>query len=182
MSELFRRKFYPALTVLFVAAGLAAAPAVAPAEGSDDGLLSCPLGHYGQTYTPPLRTFDQQVHVSSRGSFGPCVSLTRPDLHNAEFEVEGDGTLNCLIGGSTAGTIKFRWNNDQVTRVEYPELSLTVRPGGQTVVLVTGDVVSGPFAGGTMILQSTLLTAGILQCLTTGVVSGAGPATVAFLD
>jgi hypothetical protein len=182
MLQQFGRRALAMMATVVAVFGLAMAPVPVEADETHDGILSCPLGHYQQDYHPPLRPFTQVVALEGTGSFGPCVSLSRPDLANAEFDLDAVGDLNCLTGGNSAGTMRFFWNNGEVTKVDYPLLSLTIRPTGQTIAIVTGEVVSGPFKGGTMVFESNLLTAGVLQCLTTGVDSAAGPATVAFVD
>jgi hypothetical protein len=184
MVKSLHRRCTALLIAALVVVGLALVPTPAQADGDDDhdGLLDCPLGHYQQDYHPPLQPFTQEVTLEGTGSFGPCVSLSRPDLNNAEFDLDAVGDLNCLTGGNSDGIMRFFWNNGEVTRVEYPLLSLTIRPTGQTVAIVTGNIVSGPFKGGTMVFESNLITAGLTQCLTTGVDSAAGPATVAFVD
>lgn len=174
-----------AAMLIAVLVGLAIALVPSPAQADEhDGLLSCPLGHYQQDYHPALLAQTRQVELDGTGSFGPCISLTRPELDNAEFELNATGQLNCITGGNSEGNMRFQWNNGAITKVDYPLLALTIRPGGQTVAIVTGEVVSGPFDGGTMVFESNLLTDEAADCLLGlgGIDSAAGPATVSFVD
>jgi hypothetical protein len=149
-------------------------------DDDNDGTLTC-VGTNRNDYHPALQPYDQQVTVSGTGTF-VCTSLTRPDLNNGTRYLNSSGQLNCLTGGSSSGTMTFVWNNGQSTKVTFPELSLTIRPGGQTVAILTGNVVSGPFAGGTMVYTSQLVVDDPLACLSGGVDTVAGPATINFVD
>jgi hypothetical protein len=161
---------------------LSASPAAASnLAASNDGLLTCPLGTQTTTYDPPLGPTTQHVDVHVTGSVSGCLPNSQ-NITGGQFEADAEGDLNCLIGGNSEGLFTFEWNTGQTSKVTYPEISITLRPLGQTIVVQTGQVISGPYAGGTMILQTTLLNLDLLSCLQGNVDAVGGPTEVIFTD
>lgn len=143
--------------------------------------MSCPLGNQTNTFNPPLGIVTQQVSLDAVGSNTQCTPNPY-DIQGGTWHATGTGRLNCLTGGSTSGTITWTWNTGDVTVATYPTFGITLRPLGQTIVVVLGDVISGPFEGGTMVFTSTLLELDLLACLNGSVESVGGPMAVTFED
>lgn len=172
----------PATALLVLVSVLVFSPArPALADGSADGLMVCPVANYTQNYDPPLGPVRQDVEVSAAGSVTTCEPNSL-GIVGGTLKVIGSGELDCVLGGTTEGTIVFKWNTGAVTVVEYPTVSVSLRPVGQTVNIVLGEVVDGPFEGGTMVLTSTLITVDALACLSGQLDAVGGPATVSFAD
>ena len=72
-----------------------------------------------------------------------------------------------------AGTRVFQWSNGQSSTFSYNRTANNV--GGQTTVTFTGTIVSGQFAGATVIQQVVLVTPNSVQCLAPPGLTALGP-------
>ncbi|MEU6105933.1 hypothetical protein, partial [Streptomyces flaveolus] len=146
---------------------LAQPASAVPDAAAADGLVSCPLGVQNTSYTPGL-TFTApapHVDVDSTGTLGPCVSL---DLQHTAgtYHFTGSGNLNCL-GGSSAGSGKIVWTNPGTTPSRFTFTStLALRPDGTTVLVSTGPVTSGDYAGHTITNTVVITSTDVLACTT----------------
>ncbi|MEU1056079.1 hypothetical protein ABZ397_26455 [Streptomyces sp. NPDC005876] len=157
---------------------LSATPAVAA-----DGIVSCPLGVQSTTYTPGLTytTPPPQVDVDVTGTLGPCVST---DLsHTAgTYTFSGSGNLNCLTG-SSVGIGKITWANPGTQPSRFSQsYSIALRPNGTTVLVSSGPIISGDYAGHTIVITIVLTSTDLLACLTPqGMTNTSGPFLVTVL-
>ncbi|MEU1390012.1 MULTISPECIES: hypothetical protein [unclassified Nonomuraea] len=155
-------------------------PLPAQAAGSD-GILTCPLGTITSTYDPPLSPVTQQVALDINGTVTGCLPNTQ-NITGGQFHADSTGNINCLTGGPSMGVFSFTWNTGEVTKASYPEITISPRPVGVTVILLTGEVISGPYAGGTMVLQTTVLDFDVTACLRGDVDALGGAIEVVFTD
>ncbi|WP_117211285.1 hypothetical protein [Allorhizocola rhizosphaerae] len=165
------------LTILLSAllAGMATAT---PAHAED--VMTCPVGNLTTNYDPPLSTVTRHTDVESFGSVTTCSPNTF-GITGGTLHITATGDLNCVTGGASMGTMVFVWNTGQISVLAYPtDIALSVRPLGEAVVVVTGDVLSGPFAGGTLVGHATMVTLDPTACLLGGVESVGGPISTTF--
>lgn len=172
-----------ALTTGLLALGTCLAAPASAAPAAEDGLVSCPLGVQNTSYTPglTLTTPAPHVEVDSSGTLGPCVST---DLGHTggTYEFEGSGDLNCLGGGS-AGTGRITWSDPGTvpSRFTYTG-TLALRPNGTTVLVATGPVTSGDYAGRTIVSTIVITSTDLLACASpSGLTSASGPFLVTVL-
>ncbi|MGW0602264.1 hypothetical protein ACWD11_34900 [Streptomyces sp. NPDC002776] len=166
---------YGALTAsaaAFIALGLTptaqAAPAALAAGASQQAaLLECP-GYETTSYKPGLTLFPRQVALSADGAIGPCLGLP-PDHTNGTILFTGNGELSCTTGNST-GNGRINWTNDQTSSSTFDfTAGVGLRPGGDSVLVLTGEIKSGDFQGSTIIIEIVLAAAPTqtLECATT---------------
>lgn len=160
---------------------LPAAPAAAVTD--DSGVVSCPLGVQSTSYSPglTLTTPAPHVDVDSSGTLGPCVST---DLQHTAgtYTFDGSGNLNCLGGGS-AGTGKIVWADPgtQPSKFTFTS-SLALRPNGTTVLVATGPITQGDYAGRTIVNTVVITSLDLLACATPGgLTNTSGPFLVTVL-
>jgi hypothetical protein len=171
------RRVIAGLAITMASAALLLVPTgSAHAQGVD---LLCP-GHSVSNYQPGLRNDPQQVNVDQKGVAGPCFSPSRPDITAGHWELTATGTLSCLQG-SAQGTRTFHWNTGE-SSVEQVRLTVSARPGGETVLVTEGTITEGVFAGATTYTQAVLATADPRACYSAeGLTSTSGPRTIQFL-
>ncbi|MFJ4809601.1 hypothetical protein [Streptomyces longwoodensis] len=144
----------------------AAQAAPAGAAGARTALLECP-GYETTTYNPGLTLTTRQVALSADGAVGPCVGLPL-DHTNGTIHFTGNGQLSCIAGNSS-GSGRINWQNDQASTTTFDfTAGVGLRPGGVSVLVLTGTVKSGDFQGSTVIIEIVLAPAPAqtLQCLT----------------
>lgn len=146
-----------------------AAPALPATSTSQQAaaLLECP-GYETTSYKPGLTLFPQQVALSANGAIGPCLGLP-PDHTNGTILFTGNGELSCTAGNST-GNGRINWTNDQTSSSTFDfTAGVGLRPGGDSVLVLTGEIKSGDFQGSTIIIEIILAAAPTqtLECLTT---------------
>ncbi|MGD9486089.1 hypothetical protein WDH52_23070 [Streptomyces sp. TRM70308] len=145
-----------------------AAPAAPVTSSSQqDALLECP-GYETTSYKPGLTLTPRQVALSASGSIGPCLGLP-PDHTNGTILFTGNGELSCT-GGNSTGNGRIDWANDQTSSSTFDfTAGVGLRPGGDSVLVLTGEVKSGDFQGSTIIIEIILAAAPTqtLECLTT---------------
>ncbi|WP_436960552.1 hypothetical protein [Streptomyces sp. SudanB182_2057] len=145
-----------------------AAQAVPSAPEGATALLECP-GYETTSYNPGLTLNPRQVSLSASGAIGPCVGQPL-DHTNGTITFTGTGQLSC-VGGNSAGSGRINWKNDQTSSTTFDYTALAgVRPGGDSVLVLTGQVKSGDFHSSTIIIEIVLAAAPTqtLQCLTPG--------------
>ncbi|MBQ1099568.1 hypothetical protein KBY55_26780 [Streptomyces sp. b94] len=151
-------------TAGLMAAALVFAPA---ASASSDGLLdlTCTVpSSEATTYNPPLTLTPQDVTFSSTVQYGPCVSLSHPEI------TSGSRSLQVLIPDRScltlleAGVVTFTitWNTGQTSTISGSRTATVV--GAALVVTVTGNVTSGVFAGDSVVQTSIGPATDILAC------------------
>ncbi|MCS0605591.1 hypothetical protein NX794_30965 [Streptomyces sp. LP11] len=149
----------------------------ANATSSATGLVTCPLGAETATYSPGLHLTapPSGVHLHSAGNLGVCVST---DLRHTggSFVVDGDGPLTC-VGGSSTGTGTATWANTGThpSRFTYTG-AVSVRPDGNSVLVLTGDITSGDYVGHTLVETKVIASTDLTACLTSeGLTTTSGP-------
>ncbi|MFG3506852.1 hypothetical protein ACGF5F_15210 [Streptomyces sp. NPDC047821] len=136
-------------------------------------LVGSQTGHYrpGLTYTLRPTSFNGQGNVSG------CVDLTGHGITGATFTTKGRGTASCLTG-TVSSLTTYSWSNGRSSTVRNTG-AVQVKPNGITVLVLTGTVESGQFAGSTVVQTKTLLSTDLSACLTPqGLTSAGGPVTV----
>ncbi|MEW2266302.1 hypothetical protein ACGF5T_32015 [Streptomyces sp. NPDC047853] len=155
-----------AVCLLLVGAPLTASSAVASAKGAD-GLLdvTCtPPSSAVSSYNPPLSNAPQASQATISYQFGPCLSLSQPNVTSGSSVVTNPPRqrtcLDLLAGGSM--TIVITWNTGQTSTVSANFNTNVV--GALLEVVITGTVTSGLFQGDTVLLNQTGPATQILQC------------------
>ncbi|MCY0997149.1 hypothetical protein OWM54_08325 [Myxococcus sp. MISCRS1] len=137
-------------------------------------VLTC-VGAEVTEFEPGLTNDARPTHISALGTHG-CAGLPL-NLPSAIVTTEADGILSCGLGQAVS-TIHIQWSDDTVSVVSGTTL-VNAKPAGETVVVLTGTVVSGRFQGATVIRTLTLLNTDVLGCFTAqGVTDVAGPVTL----
>jgi hypothetical protein len=120
------------------------------------------------------------VKIKATGTIAGCVN-TR-GITSGTIEINAAGELNCLTGGSTSGIVGLRWDNGKFTRVAFPIVSLSLRPVGVSVNVVTGKAITGGYDDGVMVSTSVLLILDPTACLRGDVRSAGGPINITLTD
>ncbi|MET9117439.1 hypothetical protein ABZX38_25025 [Streptomyces longwoodensis] len=98
-----------------------------------------------------------------------CSCVGAPlDHTNGTIQFTGNGQLSCVAGNSS-GSGRINWQNDHASTTTFDYTAAAgVRPGGVSVLVLTGQVKSGDFQGSTIIIEIVLAPAPAqtLQCLT----------------
>lgn len=144
----------------------AAQAAPVAAEQQQTTLLECP-GYETTSYNPGLILATRQVTLNASGAIGPCIGLPL-DHTNGTIQFTGNGPLSCLTG-SSSGNGRIDWQNDQTSSTTFDyTAAVGLRPGGISVLVLTGEVKSGDFQGSQIIIEIVLVPAPAqtLQCLT----------------
>jgi hypothetical protein len=163
----------PAALAALLACLFAIAWAPAPAHAL--GQLTC-AGSSGQTFTPGLTNTPTPTLIEYQDVLGPCVSATDPTLTSGTGSGTRSLTYSCtsLLGGGSA-TRTFHWNNGQSSTFTYTHTRNVV--AGQLVILQTGTITAGEFAGSSAV--GTLVLAGDLTaCSGSGATTFSGPLTL----
>ncbi|MFH8508200.1 hypothetical protein [Streptomyces flaveolus] len=154
-----------AVCFLLVGAALTASPATASAGAA--GLLdvTCtPPSSAVAQYNPPLTNTPQTSQSTVSYQFGPCVSLSQPNVTSGSAMVTNPPRqrtcLDLLAGGSM--TIVITWNTGQTSTVSANFNTNVV--GALLEVVITGTVTSGLFQGDTVLLDQTGPATQVLQC------------------
>jgi hypothetical protein len=159
-----------------LAAGTAMSPAVAAPAASAVVDVSCPLGTQVGSYSPGMTLLPRQIEFTATGTLGACVSPSHPEITGATFTSLVVGTFSCL-SGSTTNVSTYHWNNGQ-SSVVHGGFEVNLKPGGTTVLVLTGTVTEGLFQGATVVQTKVLPATDLLACLTPeGLTSVSGTAS-----
>ncbi|MEV6527316.1 hypothetical protein AB0M43_35865 [Longispora sp. NPDC051575] len=147
---------------LAVTAGLFTA---GPAHAAPLDLTCAPPSSNVTSYNPPLTlSTTGTVQVDTTVAYGPCVSASHPaivsGLRQTSFPV-ADG-CNDLLGSGTI-TYTITWNTGQTSAITT-NFTATVA-GAAFVVVETGTITSGLFAGDTIVQNFTGPSTNITLCL-----------------
>ncbi|MFD6620050.1 hypothetical protein ACFWFB_32935 [Streptomyces albidoflavus] len=141
--------------------------AATPAHASAGGLLdvTCtPPSSTVSTYTPPLTNTPQISRSTISRQFGPCVSLSHPEVTSGtSSSVNAPRERSCLdLLGSGSSTITITWNTGQTSTLST---NFTSTVAGAVVEAVgSGTVTSGLFQGDTVVMDMTGPATDILLC------------------
>ncbi|HWU10773.1 MAG TPA: hypothetical protein VN520_31205 [Streptomyces sp.] len=150
-----------------VAGAFALAPSASASNTSSDGLLdlTCTApSSEATTYSPPLTLTPQDVNFSSTVQYGPCVSLSHPEIKS------GSRSLQVLTPGRSCLTLletavsnyTITWNTGQTSTISGSRTATVV--GAALVVTITGNATSGLFAGDSVVQTSIGPATDILAC------------------
>ncbi|WP_037568996.1 hypothetical protein [Phaeacidiphilus oryzae] len=141
--------------------GLLAAPASHAAGLAD---LTCSLPSNRVTgFDPPLTLAAQPTHVTLATTYGPCVSLSHPDITSGSTRETVDTTMSCLdllATGPVGSTIT--WNTGQTTT--WSGTRVTSVEGADIITDLTGTVTSGVFEGDVFEQVQVAPATAILAC------------------
>lgn len=166
--------------IVAVAMGiLAGSGAVVPAAAAASATVvdvNCPLGTQVGTYSPGMTLLPRQIEFTATGTLGACVSPSHPEITGGTFTSLVVGTFSCL-SGSTSNISTYHWNNGQSSVVEGG-FEVNLKPGGTTVLILTGTVIDGLFEGATVVQTKVLPATDLVACLTPeGLTSVSGTAS-----
>jgi hypothetical protein len=148
---------------LVVSAFIFAPPAAASTDGLLDLTCTAPSSE-ATTYNPPLTLTPQDVTFSSTVQYGPCVSLSLPDINSGSRSLQVlTPDRSCLTLLETAvSTFTIIWNTGETSTISGSRTATVV--GAALVVTITGNVTSGVFAGDSVVQISTGPATDILAC------------------
>lgn len=165
-----------AVTGILVGSGAIVSPAAAAPVSPAVVDVSCPLGTQVGTYSPGMTLLPRQIEFTATGTLGACVSLSHPEITGATFTSLVVGTFSCL-SGSTSNISTYHWNNGQSSVVQGG-FEVNLKPGGTTVLVLTGTVTEGLFQGATVVQTKVLPATDLVACLTPeGLTSVSGTAS-----
>jgi hypothetical protein len=114
--------------------------------------------------SPPLTNAPQTSEATLSYQFGPCVSLSHPDVTSGTSHVVNPPRqrtcLDLLSGGNM--TLVITWNTGQTSTVSG-NFDTTVA-GAVLEAVITGSVTSGLFQGNTVVLDQTGPATQVLLC------------------
>ncbi|MFD9425639.1 MULTISPECIES: hypothetical protein [unclassified Streptomyces] len=173
-----------ASALLMASAGPGTAAPSAPARTTAGSALavdaSCPVGTGTVNYTPGITLAPKPTNISFTGSAGPCTSTDPAITAVSGYSGTGQGDLGCLTGGFDA-TGSIVWNTGAVSNATFSSV-VDLRPGGIPVIVATGPITSGKFAGSTVELVIALLPANPLGCFNAqGITQTHGPVSLTVL-
>lgn len=149
------RKFSP--SAFFIAMLLPASNALAVGE------LTC-TASADITYSPGLRLFEQQTDITFDASYSGCLSLTGSTITSGGRSGSFSGPRSCLaLPPSGSALVEINWSDGQVSIVDATTQSTDV--AGQTVHLLSGPIISGPFTGKIFNEQLVQASLDLLSCL-----------------
>ncbi|MFD1146521.1 hypothetical protein [Saccharothrix hoggarensis] len=138
--------------------------------------VNCGLGTQVGTYSPGMTLLPRQIDFKATGTLGGCVSPSHPEITGATFTALVSGTFSCLAG-STTHTSTYHWNTGHSSTVRGG-FEVNLKPGGTTVLVLTGTVVDGLFQGATVVQTKVLPATDLTACLTPqGLTSVSGTVT-----
>ncbi|MCW8126720.1 hypothetical protein [Microbulbifer halophilus] len=133
------------------------------------------------TYSPGLRLFEQQTDITFDVGYSGCTSLTGSTITGGSRSGSFTGSRSCLaLPASGSATIEIYWDDGQTSVVDATTQSTDA--AGQTVHILTGPIISGPFAGKIFSEELVQASLDLLSCLVApGVESQTGVGTAQIL-
>jgi hypothetical protein len=168
----------------------ASAVAVTRSATADLLPLACGTGNQNQNYNPGIVAIPRRIHLTGSGQYSSCVSTDGRDISTASFTVNGEGTASCLLAAiPSQNTVLWRTVNGALAGASVIQFNsgVDIKPVGQSVVVITGTVISGLYAGHTVEKTIVLTNANLLttlECLNLGgdgIVNSGGPVQIAIL-
>jgi hypothetical protein len=125
--------------------------------------LTC-VGVEEATFDPGLRLFNQTVDFADHIDYDPCVSGTAPSITSGTNDASASFTDSCLtVLGSGPGEREFVWNTNETSTFVFEQTFS--QSGGQAVVVETGTITAGKFAGSDAVETLTGGSINLLDCL-----------------
>lgn len=149
---------------IFIPATFFAAMTLPASNAFAVGELTCTASS-DISYSPGLRLFEQETDVTFDVNYSGCTSLTGSSITGGSRSGSFTGPRSCLtLPPSGSATVEIYWSNGQTSVVDATTQSTDV--GGQTVHLLSGPIISGPFAGKTFSEEIVQASLDLLSCLT----------------
>ncbi|MEU4807029.1 hypothetical protein [Actinosynnema sp. NPDC023587] len=165
--------------IVALVGGLLGATALSPVPASASSSVvdvNCALGTQVGTYSPGMTLLPRHIDFQATGTLGGCLSPGHPDITGATFTSLVSGTFSCLAG-STTNTSTYHWNTGHSSTVQGG-FEVNLKPGGTTVLVLTGTVIDGLFQGATVVQTKVLPATDLTACLTPqGLTSVSGTVT-----
>jgi hypothetical protein len=154
--------------------GLPAGTGIAAADPLD---VEC-TGTQTTTYSPGLTLVPTDQTVNTHTIYGPCVSASTPDLSAGDRSITNHQMASCLdLPGSRSAVTTITWNTGQQSAFSFNRT--VTHAGGNTIVIFTGTIVAGLFAGDSALEVVVGPTLSTLDCLTPpGITSRTGVVTL----
>lgn len=174
-----RRRRLPAV---LAAAVLTVAAVLVPAGAAQavPTLVTC-TGTESVTYSPGLTNTPTSIATSRADDYDPCTHVVGLSItsETGVSGVSGTATIACttlLSSGSAAKTIT--WSDATTSVFSFSYVANAV--GANVVVVATGTITSGRYAGATAVEEITYagLVSGLLACGTPGGITGLTGTTV----
>ncbi|MCY1040515.1 hypothetical protein OV208_04200 [Corallococcus sp. bb12-1] len=152
---------------------------LAPAAKAEPVVLVC-AGQEKTKYTPGLTYAQRQVSFTGQADLD-CPLLT-PAVGTATIKTSGSSMQSCTPALTSASSqITIDWG-DGTRSVARGSTVLSTKPLGESVITLTGTVVSGRFKDATIVRTLTLLAPDPALCNTSqGVTQVEGPSTLEVL-
>ncbi|RYZ35754.1 MAG: hypothetical protein EOO71_34315 [Myxococcaceae bacterium] len=148
---------------------------LAPAAKAETVILAC-AGQEKTDYSPGLTYTPRQVSFTGQSDLS-CPLLT-PAVRTATIKTVGSSMQSCTPALTSATSqITINWG-DGTTSIAKGTTALSTKPAGESVITLTGNVLSGRFMGAGIVRTLTLLAPDITLCNTTGVTHVEGPSTL----
>lgn len=163
-----------ASAVMIVAVGLPVGAGTAQADPLD---VEC-TGTQTTTYSPGLTLIPTSQNVNTHTIYGPCVSASTPGLSAGDRSITNNQVASCLdLPGARSAVATITWNTGQQSAFSFNRTVTHV--GGNTIVVFTGTIVAGLFAGDSAVEVVVGPTLSTLDCLTPpGITSRIGVVTL----
>lgn len=98
------------------------------------------------TFSPALTGTPQAVTISTQANYGPCVSLTHPDITSGTASGQTSSQLSCLdLLKQVQNQQKITWNSGETSIYQATTTATIV--GALVVNVTTGTVTEGLFEG-----------------------------------
>jgi hypothetical protein len=164
------------LGALALGATFALATASAPARAAAAD-VTC-TGSHSVSYSPGLLLSPQPVVATAHYVLAPCVS-TDPGVTAGTSTVTLTNTISCLtLDSAGTGVLTLDWSNGRSSTFTFNRT--VTHPAGQTVVLATGAITGGEFAGDAATLTVASASVNLLACLAPpGITDSSGLAVLA---
>lgn len=150
--------------IVFLAAAFAAVVTSSPVQADVGDIVCLPPTSSSVTFDPPLTQNPQTVTVQSTNLFGPCTSVTHPQITSGStsgtFLVPNRSCLTLVGSGTSNSTIT--WNTGQTSSLSLNFNTQIV--GAVYTSTVSGIVTGGLFAGDTVVGNQTGPAIDILTC------------------
>lgn len=152
----------PRIVALAVLTACTAALAAGVQSAGAATVATCLLGSGTTTYSPGLTNTTRTTTVHVHEVFSGCVSLSHPTATSGTVDatLTRDASCTALLGGGNA-VYTINWNDGTSTTFNATEP--TERVQGQVVVLGTGAVTSGLYAG-SAVTHDKVLTGDLTAC------------------
>ena len=122
------------------------------------------LGSQTSRYSPGLTFTSREVTTTATGVMSGCVSPTHPQLHSGTVvPYTGTSEQSCLLSNARF-TKTVLWNTGHFSTYSARAV-VNLKPDGTSVIVATGEVISGLFMGARIEQVSALPNTALTACL-----------------